>query len=395
MVNLPCFEKKRLDLKEYDIMAHLVLAGGGHAHLTTLLNIGAFLERGHQVTLVSPTDYHYYSGMGPGMLAGHYGPEALRFHIKKMATDRGADFIQAEALRVETDDRLLILDSGRAVKYDVLSFNIGSRVSYGPVGENEPSVFPVKPIQNLVRLRQKALALLKTQELPSFVVAGGGPAGLEITGALHQLAKEAKKPANITLLAAGRLLERFPEKVRQKAMKSFASRGIQVAEGASLSAVKNGFAITDDGRRFEACCTVLAWGVKAQELFARSKIPTGPDGNLLVNRYLASPKHPQVFGGGDCVYFAESPLDKVGVYPVRQNSILFENLLAAVEGQKPKPFDPGGPYLLILNLGNKRAILVKNGKVFSGQWAYWLKNFIDRRFMKRFQVSGENLPAKK
>jgi NADH dehydrogenase FAD-containing subunit len=376
-------------------MAHLVLAGGGHAHLTTLLNIAAFRERGHQVTLVSPTDYHYYSGMGPGLLAGLYKPEDLRFHIKKMATDRGADFIQAEALRVEADNRLLVLDSGRTVKYDVLSFNIGSKVSYGPVGEGEASVFTVKPIQNLIRLRKKALDLLKTLELPGFVVAGGGPAGLEIAGALHQLAKEAKKPAKITLLAAGRLMERFPEKVRQKALKSFARRGILVEEGASLSAVENGFAITDKGQKIESSCIILAWGVKAQELFARSNLPTGPDGNLAVNKYLACKNHPEIFGGGDCIYFAESPLDKVGVYPVRQNSILFENLLAAVEGKKPTPFDPGGPYLLIFNLGNKKAILVKNGKVFSGQWAYWLKNFIDRRFMKRFQVSGENLPAKK
>ncbi|MDI6798284.1 MAG: FAD-dependent oxidoreductase [Desulfatibacillaceae bacterium] len=375
-------------------MAHLVLAGGGHAHLTTLLNIPAFREKGHRVTLVSPTDYHYYSGMGPGMLAGLYRPEDLRFHIRKMATDRGADFIQAEALRVEADKRLLILDSGKAIKYDVLSFNIGSKVSYGPIGEGDPAIFPVKPIQNLIRLRQKALDLIRTRDLPGFVVVGGGPAGLEIAGALHQLSKEAQKPVKITLLAAGRLMERFPEKVRQKALKSFEQRGIRVEEGAALTAVKNGFAITGKGQEIEASCTVLAWGVKAQELFARSNLPTGPDGNLLVNKYLACKNHPEIFGGGDCIYFADRPLDKVGVYPVRQNQVLFENLLAAVEGQKPKPFDPGGPYLLIFNLGNKKAILVKNGKVFSGKWAFWLKSFIDRRFMKRFQVSGEISSAK-
>jgi NADH dehydrogenase FAD-containing subunit len=379
--------------KEHRNMAHLVLAGGGHAHLTTLLNIPAFLEKGHRVTLISPSEYHYYSSMGPGLLAGIYEPDAIRFHIKKTAQDRGAEFIQARARRVEADKKRLILDSGRCVDYDVLSFNIGSSVSLGSLPEGAPDVFPVKPIENLLNLRKKALALLKDRDSPRFIVAGGGPAGLEIAGALQQLAGNAEMPAQITLLAAGRLMEGFPEKVRQTALKSFAARGIHVEEGTSLRSVQNGIAATHDGRRFAASCTVLAWGLKTPGLFKRSGLPTGPDGNLLVDRYLACPTHPDIFGGGDCIHFKDRPLDKVGVYPVRQNRPLFENLYAALQNRKRKPFDPGGPYLLIFNLGNKKAILVRNGKVFSGRWAFWLKNFIDRRFMKRFQVSGETHSA--
>lgn len=372
-------------------MAHLVLAGGGHAHLTTLLNIPVFLEKGHRVTLISPSEYHYYSGMGPGMLAGIYGPDAIRFHIKKTAQDRGADFIQDRAVRVEADKKRLILDSGRSVNYDVLSFNIGSSVSYGLLAEGAPDVFPVKPIENLLNLRKKALSLLKDRDTPRFIVVGGGPAGLEVAGALQKLARDAKKPAMVTLLAGDRLMERFPEKVRQRALKSFARRNIRVEEETALRSVENGVASTHDGRRFTTSCTVLAWGVTAPKIFKRSGLPTGPDGNLLVNRYLACQTQPDIFGGGDCIYFNDRPLDKVGVYPVRQNRPLFENLYAALQNRKLKPFNPGGPYLLIFNLGNKKAILVKNGKVFSGRWAFWLKDFIDRRFMKRFQVSGETL----
>ena len=71
---------------------HLVLVGGGHAHLTCLKNLQEFLNRGHEVTLVGPASHHYYSGMGPGMLAGTYRPQEIRFNIQKMALAAGAQF---------------------------------------------------------------------------------------------------------------------------------------------------------------------------------------------------------------------------------------------------------------------------------------------------------------
>ena len=54
-----------------------------------------------------------------------------------------------------------------------------------------------------------------------------------------------------------------------------------------------------------------------------------------------------------------------------------------------EPFDPGGDYLLIFNLGNGTGIFFKKNWVFDGRVAFYLKDYIDRKFMKRFQVSGE------
>jgi len=56
---------------------HLVLVGGGHAHMVTLANIGRFVEKGYRVTVIGPSEYHYYSGMGPGMLGGTYSPDQI------------------------------------------------------------------------------------------------------------------------------------------------------------------------------------------------------------------------------------------------------------------------------------------------------------------------------
>ena len=93
-----------------------------------------------------------------------------------------------------------------------------------------------------------------------------------------------------------------------------------------------------------------------------------------------------IFGGGDCIHFADQPLDKVGVYAVRQNPILVHNLLAAASNQPLKQFDPGGTYLLIFNLGNQTGILYKWSILFGGRLAFLIKDYIDRKFMRTFQA---------
>ncbi|MGA7280132.1 MAG: pyridine nucleotide-disulfide oxidoreductase, partial [Desulfocapsaceae bacterium] len=57
----------------------LVIAGGGHAHMLLLARISEFIEKGCEVTVVGPSEHHYYSGMGPGLLGGTYSPEEIRF----------------------------------------------------------------------------------------------------------------------------------------------------------------------------------------------------------------------------------------------------------------------------------------------------------------------------
>src|SRR5512139_1734520 len=102
---------------------HLVLVGGGHAHLTVLLNLATYIERGHKVTLIGPSPYHYYSGMGPGLLSGIYRPQEVRFHVKKMAEERGASFLQDKVIKIDAGKRVLHLQSGSQVSYAIVSFN--------------------------------------------------------------------------------------------------------------------------------------------------------------------------------------------------------------------------------------------------------------------------------
>jgi NADH dehydrogenase FAD-containing subunit len=167
---------------------------------------------------------------------------------------------------------------------------------------------------------------------------------------------------------------------------SLAGRGVLVIEKGHAKLIDSNTIALDNGERFSADLIFMATGVHPSSIFAESGLPVGPDGGLLVNRYLQVNKHPEIFGGGDCIYFEEQPLDKVGVHAVRENPILYRNLWAALEGSPLSEFNPNNSYLLIFNLGNGEGVLHRGWLTFDGKLAFIIKDYIDRKFMRRFQA---------
>ena len=369
---------------------HLVFVGGGHAHLTSLKALLSFKNRGHQVTLISLSPYQYYSGMGPGLISGIYQPWEVRFHMKKLAENQGATFIKDKVIKIDPDKRNLLLSSGKTVTYDVVSFNTGSEV---PVESLTPSpgenVIPVKPIINLLRIRRFLLEAIKENRVMNLIVIGGGPAGTEISANLWRLFQENGGKGKITLLGGRRLMGDAPAKVRSLALNSLAGRGVNVVEGAYAKAIENGMVTLSDGRQISFDTALVAIGTRPSSLFRDSGLPTSADGGLLVNPRLQSVRYADIFGGGDCVSLEGQSLARVGVYAVRENPILYHNLLAALEGASMMSFEPQKFFLLILNMGNGQGIFWKKNWVWKSRLAFVLKNYIDKKFMRKFQISGE------
>jgi NADH dehydrogenase FAD-containing subunit len=368
---------------------NLVLVGGGHAHLTVLLNLASYVQRGHRVTIIGPSPYHYYSGMGPGMLSGIYRPQEVRFHVKRMAQDRGGTFLEDKVMTIDPVKRILFLQSEKQMPYDVVSFNTGSEVPLQPILPTvQENVIPVKPVINLLKARRLILKNLIERKM-NFIVIGGGPAGVEVAANLWRLAKENQKEFKIILIAGQRLLGGLPDRARTLTLRSFSRRGMEVIEGNHAKEIRKEAVLLSDGKRLSFDFALIALGIKPSPLFKQSNLPTGEDGGLLVNSHLQSVAHPEIFGGGDCISLSGHPLAKVGVYAVRQNPILSHNLLAALEGGEMQIFTPQEDYMLIFNMGDGRGILWKKKFIWNGRLPFLLKDHIDRKFMREFQVSGE------
>ena len=364
----------------------LVLIGGGHAHMVTLAHLASFIQKGFGVTVIQPSEYHYYSGMGPGMLGGTYSPEEIRFATRKLVEAQGGRFVLGKASRIDPEQQVVSLEeSAEAIPYDVLSCNAGSFVPREMIQGDTDNIFTPKPIEELLVAQKRILACAAAGKI-TVAVIGSGPSSLEIAGNVHQLCREkgVTMPA-IRIFGGQNLLSGRPERVSRLAREILSRKGVEIIENGYVQRIENGRIVLENGQEHTADIIFPAVGVKPSPIFARSGLPVGPDGGLRVNHYLQSVGHENIFGGGDCIHFEAEPLDKVGVYAVRQNPILYRNLLAALENGPLEKFQPGGKYLLIYNLGDGEGILSKWMITFSGKLAFYLKDRIDRRFIKMFQ----------
>lgn len=372
----------------------LLLAGAGHAHLDLLKSLSVFSSLGWDVDVVSPSAYHYYSGMGPGLLGGDYTPEETRFPVREIVEAGGATFHEDHLVAIDAHANRVRLASGKTLGYALLSCNLGSRINAEglEVAKDVPgdSFFPVKPIENLHKAYQR-LSRLGTKGGGPVVVVGGGPAAVEVAGNAATLLARRSREAGVSmpavrLCAGGEFLRRFPERLRRISARSLESRGVEIRRGYIRTVLPTGVECAD-GSFFDAEVVLLATGVRPPGWLGQSGLALGDDGGILVNRHLQSVSHPNVFAGGDCLSFQPKLIRRVGVHAVRQNPVLLANLLAVAEAgganilKLPKRFSPQSQFLLILNLGNGQGAAAKWGLVFDGAFAFRLKDWIDRRFV--------------
>ncbi len=393
---------------------HLVLCGGGHAHLFTLSRLAAFFEAGIDVTCVAPSPHLSYSGMGPGLLSGRYAPAELRFDVERMVREasggqegrrpswttppggiippgppgRGVGaFARGSVAGIDPEARRLRLADGREIRYDAVSFGIGSVVAPPFPVDASPGVgvYPVKPIENLLLARRAIESRAEAGEAVQVLVVGGGTSAFEVAGnTLGLLTGLGVKKPLVTVVTGRGLLCGWPGRARRLAHASLARRGARRITG-RVTRLRGDRAELADGGGVRCDVCLVATGTRPPELFAQAGLALGPDGGLSVNAFLQSPLFPEIFGGGDCIHFAPAPLPRAGVYAVRQGPVLFANLLAFLTGRQLTPFGKTGQnFLSLLNCGDGRAILRKGPLVLEGRWCMALKDAIDRRFIRRF-----------
>ncbi|MGB3633985.1 MAG: FAD-dependent oxidoreductase [Rubrobacteraceae bacterium] len=362
----------------------VVLAGGGHAHLHSLLNTAQFVELGCDVVLVNPSPYLYYSGMATGVISGTYTPEQDRIDVRRLAERGGGRFVEGRVVGVLGETREVLLENGERMPYDYASLCIGSEVAGS--FEDESRIVPVKPVENTAEIRRRILRH-ECPGGPNVLVVGGGAAGCEIAANAVNLMRQKNLGGLVTIAEAGpALLGDSPEKARREITSYFQERGVQVLTKAPVVSYADGVAEIGAGRKFEVDLLVSSVGIVPRALKQGSYLLTGEDGGMWVNHYLQSVSDPRIFGGGDSISFRGEALPRLGVYGIRQGPVLFRNLLAAVEGRSLETYEPQKRYLYILNFGDGAGLAVYGALSWRGRLAMMLKHAIDRRFMKRYDV---------
>jgi NADH dehydrogenase FAD-containing subunit len=363
----------------------LILVGGGHAHIYALKYADRFIAEGAEVILIGPDRFHYYSGMGPGMLSRIYEPEQVRFNIQEIIESRGGSFIKGKVASIDAENRTLLLESGETLAYDVVSCNVGSHVPLHLIPGAEGLAFPVKPIDQLERVRETIIEKIK-KGVPNILLIGGGPAGVEMAGNIWRLVRANKGNAQIILAnSTDRLLPTVAARAGRLAEQSLSGRGVKIISNFMASSMDERNVYSQSGDTVSHDVAILTIGIVPPRIFVDSDLKTSPDGGLLVNDCLHSVDHPEIFGGGDCIAIQGRSLGRVGVYAVREGPILFNNLLARLTGTPVKTFRPQKRYLLIFNLGDGKGIFVRWPLVWQGKLAFTLKNYIDMGFMSKFK----------
>ena len=355
---------------------HVVLVGGGHAHLQVIRGAAALHAQGARVSVVCPRRF-WYSGLATAVLAGTSEPEDDQIDVADVARRHGVEWIDAQVARMAPAGRQLVLDNDRTLAYTAASFNVGSEVALpGTPAPADERLWPVKPIANIADLRT---ALRAHRGSARVRVVGGGPTGCEIMASLAGLCRRESIAAELALSHAGpELLPAAPAGARAHMARHLRAAGVRLEPGRRLHFHAAGEPRFDD-EDIDADFLVVATGLRAAPL--AQSLAQGESDGIPVTEHLHHPDHPDLFAAGDCAHFLPRPLPKVGVFGVRQGPVLLGNLVATIAGQALAPFRPQRRYLTILNLGDGTGLALRGGLWWHGRAMLRLKHRLDRRFL--------------
>ena len=362
-------------------MKHLVMLGAGHAHVHLLSTLAAQPLASVQITLVAPYPRQLYSGMVPGFVAGHYTLEDCVIPLAPFLKNTAVTWLQRSATGLDAAARSLTLDDGSTVSYDVLSINSGpvqdrQKVEQMMPGAREHALF-MRPMEPFGALWPKVVELGQQKPL-RLAIVGGGAAGFELACAVaHRL-----PGSSVTLLSGDApVAANYPAAVQLMVTQALKKRLITVIQERAVG-MTAGEVTLASGARLACDVPIIAIGAQAPAWLQGSGLALDGDGFVAVDAYQRSTSHPHVFAAGDVSTRMDLSLPRSGVYAVRAGLPLTKNLRAVLAGIEPSPYKPQDKTLNLLSCGNRSAIASWGTWSAQGRWVWWLKDWIDRRFIK-------------
>lgn len=369
------------------LLSHdLLLLGGGHTHALVLLRWAMQPVPGVRLTLVSENSDSPYSGMLPGLVAGHYQCDDVHIDLRRLCRHAGVRFIHAQVVNVDPHNRQVFLKDRPPLSYDTLSINVGATPDLSVPGAAQFSI-PVKPISRFwPAWQQQRDHLLQAQESVDIAVVGGGAGSVELVLAMAYALRNAPVRHRLHLVTRGeRLLPGYPALMLRWLLRRLREAGVTLHVQADIIRVDAHQLCSADGRSIPAHTVFWCTQARAADWLGNSGFDVTSAGFVRVRPTLQTLRWPNIFAAGDCAWIDASPTARAGVYAVRQAPVLDANLRRHLQQQPLQSYHPQRHFLSLLATGDRDAVGARGIWPLAGRWVWRWKDRIDRRFMAMLQ----------
>ena len=376
------------------VTTDIVLVGGGHAHVEVLRRFGMRPEPGVRLTVISREVLTPYSGMLPGLIAGHYTHDEAHIDLAPLARFANARLYHDEVVGLDPMSQQVMCRSRPAVSYDFLSIDTGSSPDLSITGAAVHGI-AVKPVSRFFMHWQNLCERLQQASEPVTVgVVGGGAGGVELIMSLHHatgktLGGSASLARFCLITSSDRILPGHNSRVRTRYHAALAAAGVEVVTGFEVVEAKSDCVLDRQGKAIALDEVLWVTTASAPAWPREAGLTTDPAGFIRVSDTLQTATFPEIFAAGDIAAVDRYPRPKSGVFAVRQGPALADNLRRMTRGQVPKPYRPQRQFLSLISTGGKHAIASRGPFSASGDWVWRWKDWIDRRFMERYRELPE------
>lgn len=353
----------------------------------------ALAGSGVEVLVLDRNNFHTFLPLLYQVAAAELSPTDICYPVRSiLRKEEGVNFRLATVRHVDLQERLVVTDEER-IPWDFLVLAMGSAPHFFGVPGAEENAFAMKTIEQAVPLRHHILSRFEAavyerdparrRQLLTFTVVGGGPTGVEFSGALAELVYgplrkdypmlDLADVRIILLEAQDRLLLGMPDRLGRYTRSRLERRAVQVRFGAQVTEVTPEKVTLADGTVIRTETVVWTAGVKGEPGPASWGLPMARGGRVQVEPTLDVPGHPDVYVVGDLAYLEEDGQPLPGVAPValQQGELAARNILRRLRGQEAKPFrfrDPG----MLAVVGRGHAVAHIGGRSFTGIPAWWV-----------------------